>query len=358
MKVLLLADGQSLHAVRYQTELKRRGVNVLFASLENGPAIDVHLHLLTGIRGLNYLLAARKIRHLIEREAPDIIDAHSASGYGYTTAMTGAVDRIPVLLHCLGSDVLISAKKSTYHRMRVGTALEKSSLVIVDSQYLEQQARLIAPSMIAEVIYWGAEDAVFDLYDVERGNRDFNRIKPVHILVPRPHERVYNNGFIIRALKGLVNEGKITLTFPDWGTHRREFDSLLGKECRSDSVRMYSRMPRMDYVRFLGGFDAYLSAAQSDSSPASLIEAMAAGLVPIVGSIPGVRELIGPDTALMFTPGDERSLREAVARLLSGQADVRQMLDTNRELVTMRGRFSENVDRTVAIMKRLVEHDR
>lgn len=358
MKVLLLADGRSLHAARYQTELKRRGVEVIFASLENGPTVDIHLHLLAGIRGLNYLLAARKIRHLIERERPDIVDAHSASGYGYTTAMTGVAERIPVLLHCLGSDVLISAKKSTYHRMRVGTALDKSSLVIVDSQYLEQQARQMAPAMRAEVIYWGSEDAVFDLYDARQTSPEFNRAMPVYILIPRPHERIYNNEFVIRALKGLINGGKIVLTFPDWGTHRREFDTAVKRECPSVAIPLYSRLPRMDYIRFLGGFDVYLSAAQSDSSPASLIEAMAAGLVPIVADIPGVRELVGPDTALLFKPGEERSVREAMAKLLSGQVDVEKLRTANHKLANARGRFSENIDRTIAIMKQLIGHER
>jgi len=354
MKILLLADGRSLHAVRYQGELQRRGLTVVFASIENGVTVDVPLRPMTGIRGLNYLLAARKIRHLVEREAPDIIDAHSASGYGYTAAVAGVSEQVPVLLHCLGSDILISAKKSTYHRMRVGTALEKSSHVIVDSHYLEAQARAIAPSMKADVVYWGAEDAVFDLHDANRELKDFSKVRPVKGLVPRPHEGVYNNQFIIRALNGLINKGKITLTFPDWGTHRKEFDALLGRECHSGTVQMYSRLPRMDYIRYLGGFDMYLSASQSDSSPASLIEAMAAGLVPIVADIPGVRELVGPDNALLFDPGNERSLRKAVAELLSGQTDVRKIINNNRNLALAQGRFSDNIDRTIAIMKQLV----
>ena len=43
MKVLMLADGRSVHTVRYQQMMKKLGVELILASLERGDTVDILL---------------------------------------------------------------------------------------------------------------------------------------------------------------------------------------------------------------------------------------------------------------------------------------------------------------------------
>src|SRR4029079_13645664 len=79
--------------------------------------------------------------------------------------------------------------------------------------------------------------------------------------------------------------------------------------------------------------EVYVSASRSDSTSQSLLEAMAAGALPVVSDIPGNREwvtdgeranagdrrgLVG--LAQLFAPGDAQGLADAVERALGGAA--------------------------------------
>jgi len=57
MKVLMLADGRAVHTVRFQEKLNRFGIDVILASLERGPTVDIQLKKKSVSRSLSYALA-------------------------------------------------------------------------------------------------------------------------------------------------------------------------------------------------------------------------------------------------------------------------------------------------------------
>ena len=356
MKVLLLADGRAIHTERYKTALEKRGIGVVLASLEPGDIVDILLSTPTGIRGIDYRLAAWKIKSIIESEKPDIVDAHSASGYGYTAAIAGLDEICPLAVHCLGSDILISAKKSAFHRKRIRRALSDAAVVFVDSIYLGNIAARIYPETDFKVICWGAEDRFFKQYDPTIGKMKYPPELPVRALVPRPHENVYNNRYIIASLKDHINNGQVVLCFPDWGSDYENFTGFVNRECPSGGVEFYSRMPREKYMEFIGRFDLYISASRSDSSPASLIEAMAAGLIPMVSDIPGVTELMENSRQLLFNLNDPTALENVFDNLLRDNIDISSVRCLNHELARKVGYFEENIDDTVRIMQSIINH--
>ena len=87
LRVLVLADSNSFHTERYVLELARQGCEVLLASVEDG---DVEHHRLKPhgpIRQLHYATVVPEIRGIIKEFQPDIVNAHFASGYGFSAAM-------------------------------------------------------------------------------------------------------------------------------------------------------------------------------------------------------------------------------------------------------------------------------
>lgn len=352
LKILVLDDGRSVHGERYTAALRDLGMTVWVASLEPGAMVDLPLRGRLGITGLDYLFAAGQISEIAKSRDIDIVDAHSASGYGFSAAVSRVWRTAPLILHCLGSDILISARKSAIHLARVRTALGRANVVFSDSEHMATQIREIEPDANVKIKYWGSERAIFDIFHDKSGG-DFLKRAAIDVLVPRPQEEVYNNELIIEALSDFISQRRITLTFPNWGTRLEGFEALVRGKFNGGQVRFYDRLPRLAYPEFLSGFDVYLSASTSDSSPASLIEAMAAGLFPVVGEIDGVKDWMDEKSGLMFDTASAESLGRAFDKLLSGQVEVGNILRDNHARAERRGRFEDAIEMTIKTMQEL-----
>ncbi|SYZ72763.1 putative Glycosyl transferase group 1 [Candidatus Zixiibacteriota bacterium] len=353
MKILLLADGRSVHTERFRKGLRDAGAEVKLASLEPGEAVDYPIKRKSSLNSINYFLAGRQIRELTESFDPDIVNPHFVSGYGYTVAVSKVWKQKPVVLHGLGSDILVSPRKSFLHKWRVIKSLECATRVVVDSQYLSNEIKKLNPEIEPAVIPWGVEEAVLQIFLKKEGaNIDSGR--PRQVLIPRPHNPVYNNNFIIEALGDMVRKRRIVLTFPARGDDYKVFRRRCEREFPEGGINFYGFLPRREYIKFLGGFDIYLSAALSDSSPASLIEAMGAGLFPVVGDVPGVREWANDDSSILFDVKDKESLESGLRRLLSGKLNYRGILLKNHRKVRSEALFSENIRQTLSIMEAMI----
>ena len=353
LRVLLLADSRSFHTERYAAELAKQGCEVLTASLEDG-AMPHHLLKRRGpFRALHYALAAVEVRKLMKSFRPDIINPHFASGYGFLAALAERRRSLPVLLHLWGSDILIAPHKSVFHWRKTRLALDSADLVIGDSDYLLDKAAEIGDMRDRRTIVWGIER---EFLRHQRGDVPFRA--PLKILVPRVHEAVYNNLFILRTLADLANSGKIELTFPDFGGQVHAFKMEAGRLIAS-GIKFYPKRSRDEYLRFAAQHDIYLSASLSDSSPASMLEAMGLGLIPVVGNIPGVREWLTPDSGFLFDLTREADLRDVdlrdvILRFLAPGADATGMRANNRRLIEHKALFEDNIEETVTIMRELV----
>jgi len=354
MKILVLADGRSIHTDRYIAELKSLGVEVTLASLEEGKNVDIILKRRTGIASLDYFLSAKEIRRLARKYSPDIINPHFASGYGFATAVSGVWRKCPVILHCLGSDILLSPNKSPLHRARVKYALYRSTQIMADSEYLKKKTLEINGESSIEVVPWGVEVALMQIFDSKIKTVNLRR-RPLKILVPRPHQQIYNNTLILSALREFLLSREVIITFPARGDDYEKFRKATKSEIASGAINFYKYLDRNEYIEFMSGFDVYLSATFFDSSPASLLEAMAAGLFPVVCDFPGVREWVDEKTALLFDPENQESLHDAIEQLLRMPADVNNILMHNNRVIKEKALFSDNIKKTVNIMERLVK---
>ena len=348
LRVLVLADSRSFHTERYAAELARQGCEVLTASLEDGVMPHHQLKRRGPIRALHYALAAVEVRRLIRSFGPDLLNPHFASGYGFLAAVAERRASLPVLLHLWGSDILIAPHKSVFHRRKTRLALESADGVIGDSDYLVDQAARIGRLRRRNTIVWGIEREF-----IRRELVDTPLKTPLRIIIPRVHEAVYNNIFVVRALADLVNGGMVQLTFPDFGGRVDEFKSEASHLVAS-GIKYYAKLPRSEYLQFAAKHDVYLTASLSDSSPASMLEAMGLGLIPAAGDIPGVREWIAPDSGFLYSLSSGSELRNIVVRLLRSEVDVAAMRRMNLDLVRRKAIYEDNIGETIAIMRELV----
>lgn len=274
-----------------------------------------------------------------------MINAHFATGYGFVAALARVSPGVPIALNLWGSDILVAPQRSHWSRWKASVALRAASAVFADSEYLLDSATQLESIDRGEVIPWGIERTYLALH-----RPSYTLSTPLRVIVPRLHEPIYNNAFILKALVPLVKEGRACLTFPAFGSgferFRREATAISG-----NGIRFYERLPRRDFLRFLAEHDVYLSAALSDSSPASLIEAMALGLIPVAADIPGVREWLTKETGFTFVQNDSESLCSVFHQLIAENDNHETIRRRNLEIVQARGVFEDNVAAQLAVMK-------
>ncbi|HVP06349.1 MAG TPA: glycosyltransferase, partial [Candidatus Acidoferrum sp.] len=323
LKVLVLADSRAFHTARYVGELRRQGCQVVLASMERGSVLHYQLKSRGPIRSLWYTMAATELRSLIKRFQPDVINPHFVSGYGFMAALAQARRFAPVVTTLWGSDVLLVPQKSMFHKRKTAFALNQSDFVLGDSEYLLAAAEKLSPLKGSKVIYWGIEERF-----LAHHRNSYALGHPLKIIVPRQHEKVYNNEFIVQALSPLIVDGKVQITFPSFGGMAGHF-RLISKGLVGDSIQFYDKLPRASFLKFMAGHDVYLSSAISDSSPVSLIEAMALGLIPVAADIPGVREWLNKDTGFPYELYNRRQLYDTIALLVESGNNCEAMRRQN-----------------------------
>ncbi len=350
LRLLVLGDSRSFHIERYLAELRKQDCEVLVASIEAGKIDYYQLRWRGPIRQLHYVLAVKELRELTAKFEPDVVDAHYASGYGYMAAVALEKSTIPIIVQLWGSDILVVPQKSLLHKRKVVKALNKAEAVVADSEYLLNEAKRLMPLKRTLTEAFGIEKRFLEFH-----RQDYTLSQPLKIIVPRPHEEVYNNSFILKALGPLLESESIAVTFPDFGSLAIEFKwEVKNAGCRG--ISFYEKMERESFLRFMSEHDVYLSAALSDSSPVSLIEAMALGLIPVVAKIPGVSEWADNTSAILFEIDDGIGLANSIKEIISSNEGRAEMLKRNLERVREKGLFENNVAARIDLMKQLIGH--
>lgn len=347
LKILLLADAGSFHTERFSNQLKKMGIDVFTVSMEKGSIADITLRPIGPFKFLHYILAKEQLKKIIEQFEPDIISAHYASGYGFLVSLFNRSIKIPVALSLWGSDIFIVPKKSYLHKWKTRRALKSADLVIGDSKYLLDEASKLADIKNKKRIFWGIEENYLSFHKT-----DYSLSDPFKIIVPRHHEDVYNNIFIVDALKDLINSGKVAVTFPSFGSKMNEFRKKT-KMIVNDKINYYEKMNREDFLSFMSNHDLFLSASKSDSSPVSLIEAMALGLIPVVASYPGVEDLI-KDNEFLFEQNRHDSLLDVINNILSFKSKLEDVRYRNLQFVKENAIFRKNIEQHLELFLELI----
>ena len=118
MKFLFLSDASSFHTKRWVNYFVDKGNECYLASLERGQgtkATEIFISPKTEVSFLKYIFALSEIKNLIQNINPDLVNAHFVPNYGLLGALS---KRKPLVVSTWGSDILISPKKSPFHRLR------------------------------------------------------------------------------------------------------------------------------------------------------------------------------------------------------------------------------------------------
>jgi len=351
-RLLLLGDARQVHLARWAAYFIDRGWDVLTVSLEEStgfPGRLEHIRMTNRLpHALRYPAAARRVRRIMHRFKPHIVNAHFVPNYGLMATILGFE---PWVLSTWGSDIMTDPDKSPFHRWRTRRVLHRVQWVTSDADVMT--ARLGAFGVDAGKILTfplGVDTSHFS--PRENPPEDGPRV-----VSNRKLEDVYSVDTIVDAFPG-VHElfPSATLVIAGEGTLRTELGKRAEHSIASGSIMFIGAVDHHRMPTLLQENHVYVSMSLSDTTSVSLLEAMACGLFPIVSDIPANREWIVPGENGMLVPVRQpMRLATAIVQAWRDRELREKARERNLDIIRERATWQENMQPVGDLFDRLVD---
>jgi glycosyltransferase involved in cell wall biosynthesis len=354
MRICFLADGRSYHTQRWVDYFAQKGHLCSLISLEQGiktQAVHYILKSYTPIAALNFILVVPQVKKILKDLSPDILNAHFASAYGFTGALTRFR---PLVVSCWGSDILISPKKSFAHKMRVKYVLKKADLLTCDGRDLSNAVKQLGPKKENIIVSpMGIDQGMLQGSEDRKSPK-----KELVVLSTRKLESVYDLKTLLLAASEVKKtcQEKVKFLITGEGSQKERLVRLSSELRMDDTIEFTGFLRRKSFLDIFKKADLYVSTSVSDSTSVALLEAMALGLIPVVTDIPGNREWIKDgENGFLFPPKDHQTLAEKLMLAIRNFHELDNVRKKNLLLIKKRALWEDNMgkieDRFLELIK-------
>jgi glycosyltransferase involved in cell wall biosynthesis len=299
--VLLVGDGASRHIERLAEALAGAGVQTAIACFEATATIPHVRYIMLGNRAVDahsrYAFAIPRLARALSALRPAILHAHYLSSYG---VMAAAARRLaapfgsrPILIQTVwGTDLLVTAGEAKWRDGLARFALREADAVTGDSDDLEFEARARAPRLRWHTFIFGPPENLF--------TAQFTQKKPQILshrrLVPEMRVPLIADAFL-RAHDRGSQLAPYRLVVAGDGPDAKSLEDRLD----GGRIQLLGHLSMTDLHRLLIESSVVVSIPRSDGTSASLLEGMAAGLVPVVNALPANLEWVSPETGIIVS---------------------------------------------------------
>jgi glycosyltransferase involved in cell wall biosynthesis len=285
-----------------------------------------------------FITRVPRVRRMLQAFAPDVVLACYVISNGLTAAL--AWDG-PLVVSARGAGVLrqtADGRAGPPTRLRAWLLRyicgRATSVHAVSHEIVDRLRELGVPPKKIECFPLGVDlDRFRPAVPAPRGD------DPIHIICTRRHEPVYQNHVIVEALARLREAGRVfRCTFVGGGTLLERCRAHIRERALTDCVRCVGPASPDRMPEWLASAQFFVSASSSDGTSSSLLEAMSAGLFPIVTDIRANRDwLRDGETGLFFDVGRPDQLARALTWGLTNPAIAAHAARLNRRVVAERG---------------------
>jgi len=294
---------------------------------------------------LRYLSCVPALKRTLRRLHPDLLIGYRIVSYGFSAAMSG--------FH-----PLVLAAQGMYIASRAHTSLTRGF-----ARRALRSADLLhswAPIMTANMVALGADPA--RILTLTRGVDDTALVPgdeppaPLTLVTTRQLEPYYNYPTLLRALLDVRRElGEVRYLVAGEGSLRGELEALVARMGLGDTVSFLGRVEKSDLLALLRRAHLYVAAVPSDGTSSSMLEAMAAGVLPIVADNESNRHWLRDGEGGWLVPAfDAGAYAQAILRAWADPAWRARAREVNRGVVESRASWSRNMASFVQAYRNLV----
>ena len=286
MRICFISTGTFSHIGAYLEYFAQAGHEVDFVALSPSPPRPVRVHDV-GLGGAyppdggkwKYPISMLRARRLVRRLKPDIVHTHYATSGGLTGLVCGFH---PTVVTAHGTD-LNGGARSPIWRALLKAVFKQAARVNTVSPDLTRLAMSLGVARRKVVELTLGVDTVRFHSDGRTAPRGGEALR---LVCTRRLEPVFDHPTIVEALAILKAKGvKFKMTFAGDGSLRGELAALVARRGLGSDVAFLGAVGADAMPAVLRAHDVFLSASLSDGTSLSLLEAMSAGLIPVVSRI-------------------------------------------------------------------------
>lgn len=352
MKIALLAAASSIHTVRWANAFVERSHSVLLISQHAPSAMldeRVRLVLLKHLGGLGYLVNGPMVARAIRRFAPDVVNAHYATGYGSLARWAGP---FPLVINVWGSDVFEFPDQGPLHKAWLLGNLRRAGQLVSTSHFMARRTTALTLGLPPlTVVPFGVDTGRFQLRT--RAHGDPLVIGTVKALAPK-----YGIDTLLRAFALVVaRHPELHLRIVGGGPQERDLKALADRLGIAGQVTFTGPVPHSEVPEALCGLDIFvaLSRADSETFGVAVIEASACGLPVVVSDAGGLPEVVVDGvTGHVVRRDDPQAAADRILELMASPDRCQAMREAGRAHVLAHYDWSVCVDRQLAVFDRAI----
>lgn len=350
-RLLVLADGASIHTLKWLEGFNQTGVWDLYLISMNPAPTRVAVGQLPFVKGMHqiapreiterggnfqYLFNIPALRRCIRQIDPDAITTLYLTSYGVMGALLKG--RATLVHFVIGNDVMVFPDRGFAQKCLTRAALKRADFVISASQTMTTKLTRTLGFPAAKILtqQYGVGDALLErplgakIYDlvsnrawIDNSNVDYF-LEILRALGPR------NVALIGRVVPGSEALGERIL-----------------QAARSSVCEILEPLPYEENIARVASSRFLVSLTKSDGASLSVMEAMAVGTIPILSDIaPNAEWVTHGENGFLIPPNNIPAAAEIFKTALSLSGDQQKsMIDKNRLLIAERGSLSRNMKR-------------
>ncbi len=368
MKIILLANANSIHTQRWAKGLAERGINIFVFSLSKTDSntfkgIDnIELYSFGfsenftknnegSLAKLQYLKVLPVLRKKIKSFNPDILHAHYISGYGTLGALSGFH---PLIISVWGSDIFEFPQKSFFHKKLIEYNLKRAdeilstsdTMAIETKKYTNKNIKITPFGINLNKFKPMSVDSLFDKDDIVIGT-----VKAL--------EKTYGVEYLIRAFAVLhkkLNKLPLRLLIVGKGTQEEYLKQLvidlkIVEQTKFTGKITYDKIPQYHNMCTISIYPSI-----NESFGVSVIESSACEKPVIVSNVGGLPEVVENGvTGIVVPPKNSLELSKAIEKLVLDKELRVQMGKAGRDRVQKMYNWENNVSTMVDIYRDVVK---
>ncbi|MEW6359777.1 MAG: glycosyltransferase family 4 protein [Planctomycetota bacterium] len=315
----MIERGHDVTLVTYIADLDRRNFEVSGYDVRQLEGLRIIYGGALGIRPWSAF--AKRIAHFrraVRNVKPDVIHA----GYLTTSGLTGALSGFhPLIVMPMGSDVLVDPVEWRFARWAARLVGSRVNLFNVNSAFIGRKLVEVTrcrPDKV-RLIYWGIDmDRFNPNYDRGALKKKYGWEGKTVLVNNRTFRPVYGQEYFFEALRRIVAEDKdVVAVLGGGGPEEEKLRKLADDLDIADHLYWPGYASTDEFADLLRCGDIYVNSSLSDSSSASLMEAIACGL-PCVSTDAGgnVEWVLDGKNGYTVPPANAELLAERTLRLI------------------------------------------
>jgi glycosyltransferase involved in cell wall biosynthesis len=369
MKLLILADSNSSHTIKWVRALKNNNyqirifslykpdynlyqdlTNIVISSLD----LQENLKFVDGdnISKLIYLKAVLKIKRLIKEFNPDILHAHYASSYGLLGALSGFH---PFVLSVWGADIFDFPNISFLHKAIIKYNLSKSDKVLSTSKIMKEEIKKYTKKHI-EVTPFGVDTERFFPQKVESIFTE----NDIVIGTVKSLEKKYGIEYLIKAFdlirKDNINSS-IKLLIVGKGTLEQKLKELAQNLGLTNDIIFTGYINHDIVEKYHNMLDISVSYSTDDSESfgVAVLEASACEKPVVVAKVGGLQEVVEDGiTGFVIEPKNIVVLANVLKKLILNPDLRNKMGKSGRERVMKKYDWNDTIKQMITVYNSLI----